>query len=44
MSIFDYIQLRVDSYPRDASGTTTLEILRCWEGRHADRRLDSGLY
>ncbi len=22
----DYIQLRVDSYPRDASGTTTLEI------------------
>ena len=22
----DYIQLRVDSYPRDAAGTTTLEI------------------
>jgi uncharacterized protein YxjI len=34
----DYIQLRVDSYPRDASGTTTLEI------RYKDPKRADDLY
>ena len=34
----DYMQLRVDSYPRDAAGTTTLEI------RYADPKRADDLY